>query len=132
MQRTRRTVMGTKATGLLALVGFTAAMTAVHLRLTASYPAADEVLAAAPDTVRLWFSEAPERSLSAIGIEGALGDIEVGDVEATDDPKSIKAQVMDEVPPGDYRVRWRAAGNDGHIVRGDYQFTVAVDRPDRY
>ena len=126
------TASTTKATGLLALVAFTAAMTAAHLRLMDSYPAADEVLSTAPDTVRLWFSEVPERSLSAIGIEGALGDIEMGDVEATDDSKSIKAQVVGKLPSGEYRITWRAAGDDGHVVRGSYQFTVAPDRPDRY
>jgi methionine-rich copper-binding protein CopC len=131
MQRTRRIVNGAMATGFLALVGVTAATTAVHLRLTASHPAADEVLPGAPDTVRLWFSEAPEQSLSAIGIEGAQGRIELGDVEATDDPTSIKAQVKGELPPGDYGVTWRAAGLDGHVVRGSYEFTVAVDRPNR-
>lgn len=131
MQRTRRTVMLGLALIVLPLVALTAATTAVHLRLTASYPAADDILSAPPDTVRLWFSEAPERSLSAIRIEGADGDVEMGKVEGTDHPTSIRAEVLGELPPGDYRVAWRTAGSDGHVMRGSYQFGVAPGSPNR-
>ncbi len=131
MQRMRRALKRNVATAILPLVALTAAMTTAHLRLTASFPAADQVLSAAPDTVRLWFSETPERSLAAIRLEGAQGDIEMGDVEGTDDPNSIKAQVLGELLPGEHRVSWRAAGNDGHAVRGSYLFHVAPASPDR-
>ncbi|HEX2205470.1 MAG TPA: CopD family protein, partial [Longimicrobium sp.] len=29
------------------------------------------------------------------------------------------------LPDGDYRVEWRAPGADGHVIRGDFAFTVA-------
>jgi methionine-rich copper-binding protein CopC len=103
------------------------AWAAPHLHLEASYPAADDALSAAPDTVRLWFNEEPELSLAAIGIESAQGQVEVGDVEATDDPKSVRARVVSMLAPGEYRVTWRAAGSDGHVVRGSYAFSVATD-----
>ncbi len=31
---------------------------------------------------------------------------------------------MGDVHPGEYRVTWRAAGEDGHAVRGSFDFMV--------
>ncbi len=54
------------------LIFVSVAASAWHLDLTASYPQADQVLAESPDTVRLWFNQAPELSLAGISIEGRV------------------------------------------------------------
>jgi hypothetical protein len=53
-------------------------------------PQADAVLSKAPDSIRLWFNQAPELALAAISLEGEDGIIDVGSVLETDDAKSIK------------------------------------------
>jgi copper transport protein len=115
------------AVGVLGLVASSTVAASLHLRLTKSSPQQDQVLVAAPDSVRLWFSEEPEFALSAIGIEGANGKIDVAKVEKTDDATSFKAQVLGDLPPGKYRVTWRTAGSDGHAIRGRYDFEVRAE-----
>lgn len=100
------------------------AASAWHLDLTASYPQADQVLAESPDTVRLWFTQVPELALAGISLEGEGGKVEMGKVQKTDDAKSFKADVLEQLQPGSYRVVWRAAGSDGHAIRGRYDFEV--------
>ena len=124
MSRSRATVRSAIAVLALGLVVSSTMAASLHLRLTKSFPAADQVLPAAPDTVRLWFNEEPELPLAAIGIEGANGKIDVAKVEKTDDARSFKARVLGDLSSGTYRVTWRAAGSDGHAIRGRYDFEV--------
>ncbi len=98
-----------------------------HLHLTKSFPAADQILQQPPDTVRLWFSEEPELALAAVGLEGPGGKVDMGKPEPTSDPKSFKAMVIGQLEAGSYRITWRAAGADGHAIRGRYDFELRVD-----
>lgn len=102
----------------------TTAATGWHLHLSDSFPKTDAMLTEAPDSVRLWFNEEPELALAAISLDGEHGAVEMSEVRKTDDSKSIKAEVLGEVVPGEYRVTWRAAGDDGHVVRGSFDFMV--------
>ncbi len=129
MSRSRTMIKGVIAAVVLALVVSTAMAASLHLRLTKSYPEADQVLTVAPDTVRLWFSEEPEMALALIGIEGANGKVDVAKVEKTDDPTSFKARVLGDLPAGTYRITWRTAGEDGHAIRGRYDFEVETAQP---
>ncbi|MEK7380459.1 MAG: copper resistance protein CopC, partial [Gemmatimonadota bacterium] len=45
-------------------------------------------------------------------------------VAKTDDPLSIRAAVPATIAPGGYLVSWRTAGEDGHLIRGSFPFTV--------
>ena len=98
-----------------------------HLHLTKSFPAADQILQQPPDTVRLWFSEEPELALAAVGLEGPGGKVDMGKPEPTSDPKSFKAMLIGQLEAGSYRITWRAAGADGHAIRGRYDFELRVD-----
>lgn len=112
---------------LLALTG----VAARHMQLTRSAPEADATVAASPAELRLWFSQEPEMAVSRVGLEGPAGAVDLGDLEATDDAKSFKAAVPASLADGEYTVSWRTAGDDGHIVRGRFAFTVDADRDPR-
>jgi len=125
-----RTVRAFSITAALSsLMVASAASSVWHLALTDSYPKKDQVLAESPDTIRLWFSEEPELALARISLEGESGKIEMGKARETDDPRSFEADVLvEQLPAGSYRVAWRAAGSDGHVVRGRYNFEVRTGR----
>jgi methionine-rich copper-binding protein CopC len=106
------------------LIVASAASSVWHIALTASYPKSDQVLSESPDTIRLWFNEEPELALAGISLEGENGKVEIGRARETDDPKSFKTDVLEQLSPGSYRVAWRAAGSDGHVIRGRYNFEV--------
>jgi methionine-rich copper-binding protein CopC len=41
------------------------------------------------------------------------------------DPHAVVAVVESSIPPGEYTVLYRTAGDDGHVVKGSYRFTLA-------
>jgi methionine-rich copper-binding protein CopC len=101
------------------------ALALFHNRLVKSAPAADEALATAPNEIRLWFAEKVEPKFSSITLmKPDSTKIAVGKPAATDDPKSIVAEVTAPLAAGSYTVVWRTAGDDGHAVRGRYSFSL--------
>lgn len=112
---------------LLALLAMHPAAALAHPTLRRSVPAAHDTLASAPAELRLTFSEPLELALSRLRLREAAGtDIPLGAL-TTDPatPGTIIARVTGSLPPGDYVIRWLAAGDDGHVVRGEIAFTVA-------
>ena len=100
---------------------------AYHFALSKSEPSADATVAA-PAEIRLWFTEAPEDESVAIRITAA-GDrlVETGDV--TRDPadgKVFSSAIPGPLAAGRYTVAWRGIGDDGHVARGDFSFTVTA------
>jgi methionine-rich copper-binding protein CopC len=100
----------------------------VHLALERSEPAADAEVQTVPG-IFVWFTQAPQEnsvSLRLIDSDGSLVDI--GDLERDgDDPKAFEAAVEGALDPGAYTVAWRAMGDDGHVVRGEFTFTVRAE-----
>jgi methionine-rich copper-binding protein CopC len=114
------------------LIAFVLAVTSVpalgarHRRLTKSVPSANAVIHESPKMIQLWFSESTELSVSHVGLEGPSGSVDLGNAEGTDDPKSFMAAVTSPLGEGEYRVSWRTAGDDGHVLRGEYFFNVSA------
>jgi methionine-rich copper-binding protein CopC len=99
-----------------------------HTALVASTPAAGDVLGEFPDRVELRFNEpllnlgeeeanyftllspaGEQVALSALSAEGSL----------------LSASVLDKgTEAGEYRIEYRVVAGDGHVVRGDFVFTL--------
>ena len=86
-------------------------------------PAEDAALAEAPSELQVWFTQDPEPAVSQLSLEGPTGDIALGGTTVASD-RSIVAALEDTLGPGKYTVKWRSAGDDGHVMRGDFSFTV--------
>lgn len=99
---------------------------AYHLRLVKSVPGKDSVLTAAPTHVMLWYSQEPQARLSAITLTGPNGAaIELGSVTQCPTEKELLfAKVDGPMPAGAYKVAWRTAGADGHVIRGEFAFRL--------
>lgn len=100
-----------------------------HFELRRSAPTADTVLSVAPTEVRLWFSQEPQEGSTSIRLVDAAGSaVHTGDV--VQDPAEATAfsvALHGALAPGTYTVAWRALGQDGHVVRDDFAFTLAED-----
>ncbi len=92
-----------------------------HMKPVKSEPAADA--AASPKQVQVWFTQSPDPKLSKLEMTGPSGSIELTGVRVTAD-KSIIATVDGSLADGRYSVRWQAAGDDGHLQKGEFAFTV--------
>lgn len=96
---------------------------AMHNQLLKADPAANSEVAGSPKELRLWFSQKPDAGLTTIALLGADSSSgPVGPVEAADS-SSVRVTVAQELVPGRYRVRWKTASDDGHVIRGNYVFT---------
>lgn len=115
--------------GVALLVATTAATfeTAPHFGLKTSAPEAGASVTA-PDEVRLWFTQEPQEGTVQIRIMNAAEEaIEVGDVMVDpDDGTSFAVAVDGAMPAGAYTVAWRGMGQDGHVIRDTFEFSVTA------
>jgi copper transport protein len=99
-----------------------------HGGLRRSDPAPGSALGASPKSIRLFFSERPEVSLSEIAVVDLKGAAYHDGQPAAvrDDPLSLIVPVR-QLERGVYIVNWRVVSAvDGHITTGRYSFGVGV------
>ena len=94
-----------------------------HAKLQKSEPAAGAALTQAPKQIQLWFNEKLDVAVSKIDVRGPSGKVELGPARAMGD-KSLLAAIGSKLADGAYTVSWQAAGDDGHMAKGDFTFTV--------
>ena len=99
----------------------------LHFALTKSMPEAESTVAP-PDELRLWFSQVPqESSVSVRQFDGSGGLVETGEpTPDAADGKVIAVAIDHALGSGSYTVAWRGIGDDGHVVRGEFPFSVAA------
>lgn len=100
-----------------------------HLTLTRSAPSAGSTLETFPARLQLWFSEEPLLLLTGITLTGPSGAVKLGAPRAASE-QSLVVSVETALEPGAYRIAWKTAGDDGHVVRGTVDFSMkAATRP---
>ncbi|MDQ6770992.1 MAG: CopD family protein [Gemmatimonadota bacterium] len=79
-----------------------------------------------PQLIRLWFSERPDLSITAVSLKDANGrEFTLAAPERDPaDPLLVLVPVSLPLPPGRYTVAWRTAASDGHPSRGTFSFVV--------
>lgn len=105
-----------------------AAANVVHFALSKSTPAADASVPA-PEEVRLWFTQVPQENSVGVRLIAPSGDA-VSTTEPTrdsEDPMVVFIEPEAPLAPGRYTVSWRGIGDDGHVVRGEFGFSVAAE-----
>ena len=94
-----------------------------HMRVQKTMPEDGARLTSSPHHIQVWYTQLPDDAISQLLLEGADGDISLGDTTVKED-KSLMAMVRSVLADGNYTVKWRTAGDDGHTQRGDFTFTV--------
>jgi methionine-rich copper-binding protein CopC len=113
-----RTFVATLVLAIAAAVTISA-----HMAYSKSMPEEDATVTESPDHLQVWFTQAPEPAVSRLSLEGPGGEVELSETTVGDE-KSIVAAVPSTLGPGSYTVNWRSAGDDGHVMRGDFSFTI--------
>ena len=116
------------ATATAGAVMLTAVSVFAHGGLRRADPPAGAALGASPKTVRLFFTEPPEASLSEITVVDLKGAAyHAGPPQAVaGDPLSLVVAVR-PLERGVYMVNWRVVSAvDGHLTAGNYAFGIGV------
>lgn len=105
-----------------------AAANVFHFALSRSAPAADTTVEA-PEEVRLWFTQAPQENSVGIRLIDANGEAVATSDPAADSENAMVVFVKPDarLGAGRYTVSWRGIGDDGHVVRGEFGFSVAAE-----
>lgn len=118
---------------VLALAGWTGAaegsnpgLDARHTELSSAVPAAASEVAGSVPELRLRFTTAVQLPLSRVTVVDAAGVQRSGSLDLVDDSggQELRLLLADPLPAGVHRVTWQTAGPDGHVIRGEYSFTV--------
>jgi copper transport protein len=113
-------------------VGVLASPAYAHALLERSYPAAGTSLPRAPHVMLLYFTEAPEPSLSTISLLDSSGQIVPGIGQPSVAPSNARELRvrLPRLADGVYTVNWRTVSKvDGHITGGSFAFGIAVQPP---
>ena len=111
------------AAGLLALFAQAAA---AHAFLDHASPRVGTVVHSAPSEVKLWFTEKLEPAFSTLRVvDGDGKQVDRRDKQMDPEDSSAMRVSLPPLPPGTYRVYWRALSLDTHATEGDYSFVVA-------
>jgi copper resistance protein C len=93
-----------------------------HMQVEKSEPAAGSTVTTAPKMVQVWFSEAPDLKVSKMTLTGPSGPVELEAPKAIG--HSLAAVIRGAVVNGAYTAAWQSAGDDGHLQKGEFKFTV--------
>src|SRR5215469_10977883 len=105
------------------------AVASAHAILLRSDPAADSQLTAAPQQVRMWFSEALNPAFStAVVINEKNKRVDNRDAHVSpNDQTEMDLTLQSNLPPAVYIVIYRTdSAVDGHILRGSFIFGVGT------
>jgi methionine-rich copper-binding protein CopC len=110
------------AAGVLVAVAIPAS---AHPALKQSSPSQGAVLDAAPESLRLTFTEPVESAFTRVKVVDRAGvEIAGSTVRADPGDPSIAVVALPALRPGAYTATWSALGRDGHRVTGELAFSV--------
>jgi len=113
----------------LAGVGVLASPAWAHALLKRSYPAAGASLPRAPRAMLLFFTEAPEPSLSTVSLLDSSGQSVGGVGKPTvvaGNAEELRA-ALPRLADGVYTVNWRTVSKvDGHVTGGSFAFGIGI------
>ena len=109
--------------GLLALAALPAVVEA-HAVLVRSAPQARASVRVPPRRARLWFSERLEPAYSTMSVWIDRTKVDAGNAEVSSEDARQLSVALPPLDRGVYVVKYRVLSVDGHVVEGEYSFTV--------
>jgi copper resistance protein C len=123
LQFASRRAVGVLAGGFLA-AALMAGSALAHSFLVEATPSSKDHVATSPKTIKLRFGGGVEPKYSKLTVENADGKVlGEGSIGTPEKPRELSMD-SPELTPGKYVVRYRVLSVDGHVVEGNYEFTV--------
>jgi methionine-rich copper-binding protein CopC len=98
-----------------------------HPQLQSAEPSPGAATTTSPKQIRITFNENVIPQMSGVEVKDQTGKIIPTGKAATDpaNKKLLVVPVNEQLPPGDYKVEWRAVSDDTHPIKGSFSFRVA-------
>lgn len=94
-----------------------------HAFLDHASPSVGSTVRQPPSTITLWFTEKLEPAFSSVAVFDSSGNrVDSGSVDSGD--ASVLEAALKPLPPGTYKVVWRAVSLDTHATNGDFTFRI--------
>ncbi|MEX2282060.1 MAG: copper resistance protein CopC [Gemmatimonadota bacterium] len=101
-----------------------------HLGLQSSVPAKGDTVREALREMQLTFTQAIELRYTQVTTVSTRGDTLPGSLEESgSEQRAVLVRLAEPLTDGGFTVTWRTAGADGHVVSGNFGFTVVGVRP---
>jgi methionine-rich copper-binding protein CopC len=113
---------------LAAAIAAGAATVFAHMKAARMEPAAGATLSTPPTRVQVWFTQSPDPKVSRLTLAGPGGAVRLKDFKVVAADKSIAATIDGAIGEGTFTASWQAAGDDGHVQKGQYSFSVKTTR----
>ena len=108
-----------------ALPALLALLPLVHTQLVRSEPAAASTVTESPAELRLWFEGGIEPAFTQVALHASSGArLALGAPAAGSENGMVIVPVPMPLAADQYRVTWQTVGRDGHVVKGDFAFSV--------
>lgn len=121
--RDRSRFPGTVELGLVVFALLLAAAAYAHLKALKTSPEEGATRNGPVRTIRVWFNQEPDVPLSKLELEGPQGPMNIEGLHTMGE-KDLMARVTGRMPDGSYTARWQTAGDDGHVLTGEWTFRV--------
>lgn len=123
--RGSRRVLGTVLLAVVMAALLPAPPASAHATLLFTSPAVDGAVPDSPPVVQLVFDQSVVAGQSSLRVESRDGHAaRIGGVGAGRDASVLRAQVLERLVPGEYRVEWQVVASDGDTMVGDFRFVV--------
>ncbi len=114
---------GIRTFGSVALLLLLATAAFAHLKVSNTSPEDGAKLSGPVRTLRVWFNQEPDLPLSKLELTGPNGPLNVEGLHTMGE-KDLMARVSGRMPDGAYSAKWQTAGDDGHVLTGEWTFTI--------
>lgn len=94
-----------------------------HIGFRSSDPAAGSHMATPPRRITLRFTAQPQLGFTRVSVVGPAGELALDSI-VPDGDRAFSARVPRVLAAGAYTVRWRTASSDGHVIHGEFAFSV--------
>jgi hypothetical protein len=93
------------------------------MKVEKTEPANGATLTTPPPHVQLWLTQKPDMKVTKVELSGPSGKVTLGPAHTMSE-KTLMAAVTGKMADGKYTVNWQTAGDDGHVQKGSFAFTV--------
>ena len=105
------------------LIMFPTAVSA-HVHMRESSPKQGAVVTAPPGRVSITFSNSVEPTFSTVIVIDSSGTTVSRKTQFFEDNTVMETELLKNLAPGKYTVKWKCVSPDGHKQTGSYTFTI--------